>query len=348
MPNATTSRRAYAKLNLMLSVGQALPAEHEKAGYHPICSWFSCIDLFDDITVEPSKGTTSKYNITWADDAVRKSDIDWPIEKDLAVRAHKALEAIAKKPLPITLTLHKRIPVGGGLGGGSSDAAACLLAVRKAFSLDIDDEALRDVAMTLGSDVAFFLDDEHQESDDTNTAARSAIVSGLGEVIERVEAIDYPIILVVPHFGCATGAVYKSFDETLEAELREYRLDRAVAAEHGQNLGRERSTGPREQMVQGRVERMIREGKLDTDLLFSDLAKPAFAVEPRLGQLVTNLSNVTRSAAHVTGSGSCVFLVPRRGKEDWMLERVHRVCDTLGSEPDFGGTPSVILTNLVG
>lgn len=348
MAKDITSRRAYAKLNLMLSVGQALSAEHQQAGYHPICSWFSCVDLFDDVYVERLASGASKYDIAWADDvpAERRTEIDWPIEKDLAVRAHKVLEAATKKSLPAAITVRKRIPVGGGLGGGSSDAAACLLALKTAFTLNIDDEALQAVATSLGSDVAFFLDDENEASDDQ--APKPAIVSNLGDVIERVESVEYPIILVVPRFACATGAVYKAFDEALEAELREYRLDRAVSAGQGEKLGRERTTGPREQMVRGRVERMLREGGLDTDLLFNDLAKPAFTVEPRLGKLVTNLSNVARSTAHVTGSGSCVFLVPRRSKEEWMMERVKRVCEMLGSEPDFGGTPSIILTSLVG
>ncbi len=343
------TRRAYAKINLMLSVGQALPAQHEKAGYHPICSWFSCVDVFDDVCVERlGDGQASRYDVSWADDAAPefKREIDWPIEKDLAVRAHRALEAVAGKKRPVALSVKKRIPVGGGLGGGSSDAAACLLAVCEAFEWKVDADALREVAKSLGSDVAYFLDDgDSADADEFVDVPRPAIVSGLGEEIERAEAFEYPIILVVPPFGCATGAVYKAFDETLEAELREYRLERAVSAEHGQNVGRERSTGPREQMVRGRVERMVREGKLDTDLLFNDLAKAAFAVEPRLGKLVTSLSNVTRSAAHVTGSGSCVFLVPRRGKEEWMMERVRRVCGGLGEE--LGGEAGVMLTRLV-
>jgi 4-diphosphocytidyl-2-C-methyl-D-erythritol kinase len=334
----------------MLSVGEALPEGHPQRGYHPIASWFAAIDLCDEIDVERlADGAASRYDIRWASDAPRKSMIDWPLEQDLAVRAHQALEARIGLRLPIAMTLTKRIPVGGGMGGGSSDAAACLLAVREAFGLDVEDDGLREVAMGLGSDVAYFV----EESDG---GPGMAVVSGLGEVIDRVggdaphaanghsERSPQPILLVVPAFGCETRAVYQAFDEAMAAELREYRMDRAVAGA----TGRERSTGPREQMVRTRAAKMIERGEIDTDLLFNDLARPAFAVEPRLGQLVTALSNATRSPAHVTGSGSCVFLAPPRARLEWFETRVRRTCEALSATGAFGGEIAVVVTGLRG
>lgn len=343
------TRRSFAKVNLMLSVGEALPAEHAKRGFHPIASWFSAVGLHDDLTIEPlGVGQASKYDIRWAADAPRAGLVDWPLEKDLAVRAHRAMEARAGRALPVAIKVVKRIPVGAGLGGGSSDAGACLLAVREAFGLSMSDEELREIAMTLGSDVAFFVDgpvdEDEAESQTLSPPPRPAFVSGLGEVIERVDAVEQPIVLVVPGFGCATPAVYKAFDDALAAELKEYRLDRAVAGA----TGRERSTAPREEMVRGRVGKMIKRGEVSSDLLFNDLAKPAFAVEPRLGQLVTALSNATRSSAHVTGSGSCVFLAPPAAKLDWFLPRVQKTCAALGATGAFGGEPVVVVTELVG
>jgi 4-diphosphocytidyl-2-C-methyl-D-erythritol kinase len=343
------TRRAFAKVNLMLSVGEALPAEHAKGGYHPIASWLSAIGLHDDLTIEPlGVGQASKYDIRWAEDAPRAGLVDWPLDKDLAVRAHRAMEARVGRALPVAMKLVKRIPVGAGLGGGSSDAAACLMAMREAFELAMPDEVLREIAMTLGSDVAFFVDEEGREEDDEEVSGgrppRPALVSGLGEVIERVEPIEKPILLVVPGFGCSTPAVYKAFDDALAAELKEYRMDRAVAGA----TGRERSTGPREEMVRGRVAKMIERGSVAPDLLFNDLSKAAFAVEPRLGQLVTALSNATRSPAHVTGSGSCVFLAPPAAKMEWYLPRVQKACAALGATGAFGGEPAVVVTGLVG
>ncbi len=344
------SRAAHAKVNLMLSVGNALPAEHAKAGYHPILSWFHAIALHDTLTLARAAGA-SRYDIVWAEDAPRMSLIDWPLEKDLAVRAHKALEAKVGKALPVTMRLEKRIPVGGGLGGGSSDAAAALLATRELYELDVSDEALREIAMTLGSDVAFFVDtgvaedveeggEEGEGDAERGHAPGAAIVGGLGEEIERIAALDDALIVIVPEFGCATGEVYKAFDELRAKETRAYEIERALAG----NKGRERLTGPRETMVKGRVERAMKAGRLDTDDLFNDLDKPAFMAEPRLGKLNTTLSSICRTPAHVTGSGSCLFVVPEPKKVEWTFGRVTKAIEAV--QADVG--PCVaILTRLI-
>ncbi len=318
MATTQVTRRAHGKINLMLSVGNALPPEGEKAGYHPMLSWFHAIDLHDTLTVK--KAASSGYEISWASDAPRGGEIDWPLEKDLAVRAHRALEAHVGKALPVAMRLEKRVPTGGGLGGGSSDAAAMLLAVREVYGLDVTDETLREIAMTLGSDIAFFIDEGDRP--------RPAIVGGLGELIERVAPLESDVILVVPGFGCATGEVYKAFDEQRAKEMRDYEIERALSG----TKGRERTTGPRETMVRGRVERAIKASKIDTEDLFNDLAKPAFGVEPRLGRLVTTLSNICRSPAHVTGSGSCVFVVPEAKKVEWMMGRVAKALEAVREE----------------
>lgn len=339
-------RAAHAKLNLMLSVGAPVAPGQPKAGYHPIHSWFACVDLHDDVEVTPlAPGAASEHVVAWAEDAPRQTPIDWPLEKDLAVRAHRALEAQVGRVLPAKIVVRKRIPVGGGLGGGSADAGAALLALREAFGLELDDAALGAIGASLGSDVAFFVDGEA-------SVPRPAVVSGLGEVVERVERIEQALLLVLAPFGCPTGPVYKAFDDAHAEQQRRYDLDRAVRGLSGPA----RTTGPREQLVRGRVERMLREGRLDDELLFNDLAKPAFAVEPRLGQLVTALSNVLRTGAHVTGSGSGVFLVPPRDRLHLelpgtrarvMLEKARRVGETLAAEQGWGGAPVVLEVGLV-
>ncbi|MBL0927054.1 MAG: 4-(cytidine 5'-diphospho)-2-C-methyl-D-erythritol kinase [Phycisphaerales bacterium] len=207
-------RTARAKLNLALAVGPPRPGD----GYHPICSWMARIDLADDLLVTRLEDDRlSRYAILWHPQALRKAPIDWSVTKDLAVRAHLLLEREAGRPLPVQMKLEKRIPVGGGLGGGSADAAAMLLAVRELFALDIPDDRLRALAATLGSDVAYLLADE------------PAVVEGVGETITPAPAVRGDVVLIFPDFGCPTGPVYKAFDAAPAGPLRSAEV-RALAA----------------------------------------------------------------------------------------------------------------------
>lgn len=307
---------AHAKVNLLLSVGGPEPAGAARAGWHRILSWFACIDLADEVHVERlAPGATSTYGVVWSADAPRVEVVDWPLEKDLSVRAHKALEAHISRPLPAAIRVTKLIPTGAGLGGGSSDAAAVLRALRELFALDVSMDELREVGAALGSDVPFFLDD--------GAPAASAVVSGFGEGVERVGIVRGEVILVIPPFKCATPAVYAAFDALLAEEQREDDRRRMLNDQKGPLRG----WGPREQLVKGRIERMMSSGRLDSSLFFNDLAKAAFTVEPRLGQLSTAISRITRMDAHLTGSGSCLFLLPPPGKVEWVEERVRKVSE---------------------
>lgn len=306
-PNSSHSphgRKAHAKLNLMLSIGAPAPQGttldgKDVSGFHPMASWMAPISLHDDVTVQRlPEGTPSRYDIAFAPDAIRPETVNWPVDKDLCVRAHRALEAALSRKLPIALTLHKRIPTGAGLGGGSSDAAATLLAIRDAFS-DVefpDDDALEAIAMKLGSDIAFFLDPAAADH-----WPRQAIVESFGEKIDRVEGVSGRAILVLTSLSCATGPVYAAFDQLLAAELAE----RARVAK-----GRQPSTDPKGEMIRQRHAKALTQGVRE-DHFFNDLSKAAFAVEPRLGALATSLASMTRLGAHVTGSGSAIFLWPQ-------------------------------------
>src|SRR5688572_22867950 len=86
---------APAKLNLALSVGPPAPPDDTsgRAGMHPICSWMVTVDLYDELLLtQLEHGRLSRYAILWHEEAKRRSDINWSITKDLAVRAHLALE----------------------------------------------------------------------------------------------------------------------------------------------------------------------------------------------------------------------------------------------------------------
>ena len=207
---------APAKVNLALSVGPPLRGGASD-GYHPIASWMAPIDLCDELHVTRlEEDRLSRYAIVWHEDAPRKSPIDWSITKDLAVRAHLLLQEHTGRTLPVQMKLTKRIPVGGGLGGGSSDAAAMLRAVVQLHELEIEEAKLRDLAMKLGSDVAFFLGDGPM------------VVEGLGEQLSPAAHAGGAVVLLFPEFGCPTGAVYRAYDAS-PVELRAERV-RAMAA----------------------------------------------------------------------------------------------------------------------
>ncbi len=206
---------APAKLNLALSVG---PPD-DAFGLHPICSWMVTIDLMDDLHVTRlDDGSISRYAVQWHEDAKRPVDVDWRITDDLAVRAHRALERYTGRRLPVQLRLEKRIPVGGGLGGGSSDAAAMLRACNALFELRLGGDVLRHIASAIGSDIPFLV------------RGGSAIVSGFGEAVEQQDVpADMHVVLVFPEASCPTGAVYTQFDACGADRLDEAAVRVAVA-----------------------------------------------------------------------------------------------------------------------
>lgn len=272
MPSVTLD--AHAKVNLALSVGAPTPP----LGYHPIASWMAPVSLHDTLRVEPlPAGAQPVYDLAWAPDAPRPSTIDWPPERDLAVRAHRLLELHhANRPgaLPARLTLRKRIPVGGGLGGGSADAAAALLALDEAFGLGLGPQ-LPELGLRLGSDVPFFLDGHHRPP-------RPALVQGLGQAVERLDFLPGRLCLVLPGFGCPTAEVYRALD-----------------------AGPAR-TPPDAARVRSLVDQARRDGLAPPAGIFNDLEAPACAVRPALGQLLAALRGAGL-AAMVTGSGSTVI-----------------------------------------
>lgn len=256
---------APAKVNLALAVGP--PSE---SGRHPIASWMVTVDFADEVTITPLESNrVSRYAIVWHPEAPRRSEIDWPIVRDLAVRAHRALEMEMGRSLPAQIKVEKRIPVGGGLGGGSADAAATLRGLNELFKLGLSGDDLRAVARSLGSDVPFLVE------------GGSAVVAGEGERIEPAPApADLALVLAFPPHACPTAAVYRAFDE----------------------LG----PGPwREEAVR----RLAREGRVTPSGPFNDLAPAAAAVDPALERTLADVASLAEMPAHVSGSGSTVFLV---------------------------------------
>ena len=255
---------APAKLNLALSVG---PPNADRM--HPISSWMVTVDLFDDLDVARlPDGSLSRYAIEWHPEARRRTPIDWSISKDLAVRAHLAIERLVGRPLPLQLHLRKRIPVGGGLGGGSSDAAAMIRAVDAIFELGLDRDAVHAIASGLGSDIPFLLE------------GGSAIVEGVGDRIERFERLpNLHAVLALPEIACPTGPIYHRFDRLPNPRLDPERVRLMLATD------------------------------LEPHGPFNDLAEAAFLEAAGLREVHEALSQIAERPAHVSGSGSTLFVL---------------------------------------
>lgn len=274
MPRSVTIR-AHAKVNLALSVGPPEPTGTPDAGMHPIASWVAAIDLADELTLTEAPTTT--LTRAWANDAPCASPLAWLTADDLTVRALALLGEHVGRTLTAAIALTKRIPVGGGLGGGSSDAAACLRAANALFGLNLSTPELANLAQRLGSDVAFFLDD--------TPIPRPALVTLFGERVRRIELPPTELLLIVPPFSCHTGSVYREYDQsplTLD-------LPRVVA------------------LAEGAV--------ADPAQLFNDLTLPAQRHQPELQNLLGRLARVTDEPIHLSGSGSTLFLIAPNADE---------------------------------
>jgi len=286
-------RRCPAKLNLALSVGAP-----RNDGRHPVESWMAAIAFADNLELAESD-QESAYEIECdIVEAPRRFSVDWPLEADLAVRAHQRMEAAAGRPLPVGLHLEKCIPPGGGLGGGSSDAAATMVILNDLFELGMDRAALLALAAELGSDVPFLVS--------TLLGDPSALAHGLGEQVEPVpRAAPLHLVLVLPPFGCRTGAVYERFDAHLEAGRADPMLERDTV-------------------------RALAEAQTpDAEALFNDLAAPAMEVEPRLAELAEKLRSEAGRPVHVSGSGAALFMLAGDREEAADLADALGVLDNL-------------------
>ncbi|MFU8893456.1 MAG: 4-(cytidine 5'-diphospho)-2-C-methyl-D-erythritol kinase [Luteolibacter sp.] len=202
-PASTVIRHAPAKLNLSLRV-----LARRADGFHEIDTLMVPVSgLHDVLTI--SRSETLEFTC---------SDPSLPVDDgNLVVRAVRAFAAAAGTGEGIRVHLEKNIPSGAGLGGGSSDAAATLLALQEIHGQPLDRATLDEVASMLGSDVPFFLD------------GGPARCSGRGEIVTPAPNSipgSLPVLLLKPHFPVATVDAYRAALDPAVCVVPGVRMDR--------------------------------------------------------------------------------------------------------------------------
>ena len=179
--------KAYAKVNLTLAVGEKRPD-----GYHEVVSVMQRVSLCDTLTAEQ---TREGITLTCSDPALPSG------EENLAHRAASLFFRETGIAGGAALTLEKRIPSQAGLGGGSSDAASALLALRKLYASALPDTELETMAAALGSDVPFFI------------RGGTQLATGRGEVLSPLPPLtDGWFVIVKPTESFSTPAMYRRLD----------------------------------------------------------------------------------------------------------------------------------------
>ena len=262
---ACVTVRAPAKVNLELFVG---PARED--GYHALSTVYQAVGIHDDVTA------------TLADEwgcSVRGRDADRvpTDESNLALRAARALADHTGGQEPVHLTIHKEIPVAGGMAGGSADAAAALVACDALWGTDVPKDELEEIAAGIGSDVPFLLH------------GGTAVGSGRGEVVTAVLAKGRYHWVFVPSLasGLSTPRVYAAFDErTAGTTLEEPQPSAALMC-------------------------ALRSGDASAlaPVLDNDLQGDAISLQPAIGEVIESAMGFGALAAIVSGSGPTVAIL---------------------------------------
>lgn len=260
---------APAKLNLFLHV-----TGRRADGYHLIESVFQLLDFGDQIEIEVRH-----------DGRVRRTtDLPGVDEaSDLVVRAARLLQQATGSTLGADVRVDKYIPMGGGLGGGSSDAATVLLVLNRLWNTGLDRRQLMSLGLRLGADVPFFL------------YGRNAFASGVGEVLEPVLLPDRWFVVLKPQAHVATVDIFRAPELTRNAKSVKM-LDFSPASS---------------QVVSGGAkEEVAGSGWFPEPVFRNDLQPVAATKHSAVGDALAWLKQSAADAsisARMSGSGACVF-----------------------------------------
>ena len=214
---------APAKLNLFLHV-----LGRRADGYHELQTCFQFVDLCDDIRIAVR-----------ADGEIHRSRGAAGVaeESDLCVRAARALKAATGCPLGADIDVEKRIPMGAGLGGGSSDAATCLVALNRLWGLNLPTTALAELGLKLGADVPVFV------------MGRAAWAEGVGEKLTPLYPPEAPpegnYLIIKPNVFVSTAEVFQDPELTRKMCIRDSHCGKSISLYCGHDLAFQHCQGVR-------------------------------------------------------------------------------------------------------
>jgi len=184
--NSMLTLPAPAKLNLFLHI-----TGRRADGYHNLQTLFRMLDVGDELSFRATQNGVIDF---------RCSDASIAGADNLVVRAAKLLQPMAAGAAGVEIYLEKRTPMGGGLGGGSSDAATTLHALNLLWQLGLSTQQLADIGLKLGADVPVFV------------FGQTAFAEGVGEQLQPVELPDCWYLVVTPDAHVSTAAVFTHAD----------------------------------------------------------------------------------------------------------------------------------------
>lgn len=296
---------ANAKINWSLDItGQRAD------GYHLMDMLMQPVTLHDVVTVEEAETLTLTTG---------GSPLLPPSEEHLALRAARALQTCTGCSKGASIHVEKHIPVGAGMGGGSADAAAVLHGLDQLWGLNLSQEKLERIGLTLGADVPFCL-----RGGLTRT-------TGIGEKMEPLPcARTWQLVVIQPCEGLSTGTVFKAYHQ--QENILHPATERAAEA-----------------LAQGNLPQLAQS-------LGNVLQPVSETMRPEIHQAITALKEQGADAALMTGSGSAVFgvfgddekaqkayaVLHARWERTWLCA----TCQESVMEPTWIETPRLIITDL--
>lgn len=278
---------APAKINIGLRI-----LDKRSDGYHNLISIMQRISLCDLIQISTVDDfEESAAQISQRNKGIRQFRIEYegpeltadPAD-NLCIRAAIAFRAHFEDKLPVRIKLEKHIPVGAGLGGGSSDAASVLLGLAKLFNISAKNPELIGIAGKIGSDVSFFM---NQNS--------ASLVQGVGDQLSYVRGLDedLSVIVIFPDFAISTTWAYRTLDQSLTFDKINIKL-----------LTRDF---------------LAYNGGIPTGEMGNDFEVPVFATYPILKFACQKLKQAGAKFTGLSGSGSALFGVFRKRNTDKAL-----------------------------